>query len=690
MSLRNHFKPTPRILLAFGLVLLTVSTIAAQSGGTAGPHAKVHPISPSEVTWTEGFWANRIEALRERMFPTMKLIMEGKDRSHYLENFKIAAGLAEGRSRGASFNDGDFYKWMQTACYLLAIDYDAALDAHLDEIIRIIARAQRDDGYLHTPVIIKAKQGDPEAIPFRNRHNFELYNMGHLFTTAALHYRITGKESLLDIARKAADFLEVTFTDAPPEAARSSVCPSHYMGMIDLWRITREPRYLRLVETFFRFRSEIEDGGDDNQDRIPFEKQREAVGHAVRANYLYAGAADLFMETGNDSYWRPLQPIWENVVSKKMYITGGCGALYDGASPDASKNQRSITRTHQAYGRNYQLPNVTAHNETCANIGNVLWNWRMFLATGEARYIDILELTLYNSVLSGVSLDGEDFFYTNPLRVTEPLPTLLRWSRTRVPYVSAFCCPPNVLRTLGESATYAYGKAPKEIWITLYGSNRLKTKISDIEVTLTQTTEFPWDGRVKLEIDHNQLAGAEFSILPRIPAWAPTTDLKINGKPIDLTTSNQGSGMFYPIRRTWMPGDEIELAFSMPVRLIESHPLVEETRNHLAVKRGPLVYCLEGVDLPSGKSVLSTSIPTDATFKPVFQPDILGGTTVLEGTLQITEATNWKNQLYREYRHAPTKPTQVNLIPYAFWANRGSTEMAVWLPVATTNNPSDD
>ena len=512
MHTKNSIGKASIFLLSAISCLKADIAFGATSPTASGPYAVVQSLPPSATTWTEGFWGDRMTALKERMFPAMREIMEGRDRSHYLENFKIAAGLAEGRSRGASFNDGDFYKWLQAACYLLANEPDAALEAQVDEIIAIIGKAQRNDGYLHTPVLIKAKQGDPEAIPFRNRHNFELYNMGHLFTTAALHYQITGKNSLLRVARKAADFLETTFADAPPEAARSSVCPSHYMGMIDLWRVTREPRYLRLVETFFRFRSEIEDGGDDNQDRIPFEEQREAVGHAVRANYLYAGAADLYIETGKTSYWQPLDPIWRNVVSQKMYLTGACGALYDGASPDASKQQGSITRTHQAYGRNFQLPNVTAHNETCANIGNVLWNWRMFLATGEARFIDILELALYNSVLSGVSLDGKNFFYTNPLRVTDPLPTPLRWSRTRVPYVSAFCCPPNVLRTLGESSVYAYGQSDDEIWVTLYGCNQLKTTIQATPVSLTQETRYPWDGNARIKIDHDSPEPFAFGI----------------------------------------------------------------------------------------------------------------------------------------------------------------------------------
>ena len=248
-------------------------------------------------------------------------------------------------------------------------------------------------------------------------------------------------------------------------------------------------------------RSIVKDGGDDNQDRVPFVKQREALGHAVRANYLFAGAADLYMENGDSALRDSLEAIWHNVTTKKMYVTGGCGALYDGASPDGTSKQSTITRIHQAYGRNYQLPNVTAYNETCATIGNVLWNWRMFLATGEARYIDVLELSLYNSVLSGVSLEGTDYFYVNPLRNEKPLPTELRWSRTRVPFVTSYCCPPNVVRTIAQASNFAYAKQSDAILVNLYGANRFVTKLGDEAVGLTQATNYPWDGTVKLTVD---------------------------------------------------------------------------------------------------------------------------------------------------------------------------------------------
>ena len=262
------------------------------------------------------------------------------------------------------------------------------------------------------------------------------------------------------------------------------------MAMVELYRVTGEPRYLALAEKFLDMRNiKIADGGDDNQDRMPFVEQREALGHAVRANYLFAGAADLYAENGDEKLLAALEPIWDNVVHEKMYITGACGALYDGASPDGSEDQAHITRIHQAYGRNYQLPNITAHNETCAAIGNVLWNWRMFLVTGEARYVDVLELALYNAVLSGVSLDGIDYFYVNPLRQVEPLPVTLRWPRTRVPFMTSYCCPPNVLRTIAEVSGFAYSTSDDAVWVNLYGGNTLSTKLNGKPLKLTQDDE---------------------------------------------------------------------------------------------------------------------------------------------------------------------------------------------------------
>src|SRR5690606_31456068 len=336
------------------------------------PHAVVESVGLAEVRWTHGFWADRFEVCRTRSLPAMWDIMKGTQYKPFLKHFLIAAGEADGGYHGARWNDGDFYKFLEAVCATLASHPDPELEQIVEESIAAIGKAQRADGYIHTPVLVEQRNGDKNARPFQDRHNFEMYNMGHLLTAACIHHRVTGRENFLDIAHRTADFLYEVFHEPTPELARNSVCPSHYMGMIEMYRTTGDEKYRELAQTFLDMRSLVTEGGDDNQDRIPFVEQREAVGHAVRANYLYAGAADVYADRGDEARRRPLEPIWEKLVGKKMYITGGCGALYDGASPYGSENQGQITRTHQAYGYNYQLPNVTAHNETCAAIGNVL------------------------------------------------------------------------------------------------------------------------------------------------------------------------------------------------------------------------------------------------------------------------------------------------------------------------------
>ena len=645
---------------------------AAQS-----PFAKVEATSPGEARWTSGWWADRFELCRTQMIPSMERLMTETNYTQFFRNLEIAAGLAEGRSRGAPFNDGDCYKWMEAACAILAMTRDAALEGRLDRIIHIIGRAQRADGYLHTPVLMRARNGDTNAVPFQDRNHFELYNMGHLMTAACLHHRVTGRTNFLSVARKAADFLYETFQGASPEAARSSVCPSHYMGLVELYRETGEGRYLGLANQLFELRGQITGGGDDNQDRIPFEQQTEAVGHAVRANYLYAGAADLFMETGGASLWQPLERIWRNVTGQKMYITGGCGALYDGASPYGSTDQKQITRIHQAYGYNYQLPNTTAHAETCANIGNVLWNWRMFLITGEARFMDVVELALYNSVLSGVGLDGTNFFYTNPLRVSDPLPTELRWPRQRVPFLGSFCCPPKVARTIAGSGGFAYAMTADAIWVNLYGSSTLKTALGSQTLELSMETEYPWSGHVRITV--NRCGERPFALKLRVPGWAKRASVRVNLGPADWSLK---PGSYCEVRRGWTAGEVVDLDLPMSTDLIEAHPLVEETLGQVAVKRGPIVYCLESVDLPESVRPLEVSLAPDIRLHARHDQRLLGGAVVLEGTAVARANSPWPNQLYRQLQPATPSPIMLRLVPYALWANRGPAEMSVWLPLA--------
>ena len=665
------------------LLITTLACIVASSAlateipvadTTNSPHAILKPVGMDEVAWTDGFWAERTKVCRERSIPAMWEIMRGTQYKPFLQHFLIAAGEAEGDYHGAAWNDGDFYKWIEGACASLAGRPNRELEEAVAVSIEVIAKAQRDDGYLHTPVLIRRRNGDLTAKPLSDRHDFEVYNMGHLMTAGCIRARVAGDTRLLETATRAAQFLETAFSNATPEIARNSVCPSHYMGLIELYRTTRDERYLRLAIKLLNMRGLVADGTDDNQDRVPFVDQREAAGHAVRANYLCAGAADLYLETGDSSLWTPLEAIWQNVVQKKLYVTGACGALYDGASPDGSPQQDQISRVHQSYGRNYQLPNTTAHNETCAALGAVMWNWRMYLATGEAKYVDWIELAMHNAVLSGVSLAGTDYFYVNPLRTVDPLPVDLRWSRTRQPFIVSYCCPPNVVRTVAELNGYAYSKSDHAIAVNLYGGNRLSTTLGDEQVELTQTTEYPWHGSIAFEV--MATGESEWALKLRIPGWVEGASVQVNDQP---STAVADGPTYHEVRRRWKAGDRVVLDLPMPAVLLESHPLVEETRNHLAVKRGPVVYCLESVDLPPDVDIHQVALDPKAKLHARFERDLLGGVSIIETQLTKRRGEEWAS-LYRAAVTGEGVGCDGRLVPYFAWGNRGASEMTVWLP----------
>ncbi len=677
-----HFKiAIVKVLLVCVLVVMfypaAKNTRAAEQDTPVSQYVKLRSLDINDVQWTEGFWAERFETCRSAMIPNMWRLLEDPKISHAYDNFLIAAGLKKGRHRGPKWHDGDFYKWLEAVAYVYGVTKDEELDQQMDRIIEVIGKVQREDGYIHTPVIITQRSQSPGTTEFKNKLDFETYNMGHLMTCACIHYRATGKTTLLDIAKKAADYLYAFYKKSPENLANNAICPSHYMGMVEMYRTTGEPRYLELAKGLIDIRELIKGGTDHNQDRIPFRKQTKAVGHAVRANYLYAGAADVYAETGDKSLLDALESIWRDVAHRKVYITGATGALYDGASPDGSKSHSSIHLVHQAYGREYQLPNVTAYNESCATVGFALWNWRMLEITAQARFADMLELALYNGVLSTISLDGRNFFYTNPLRVVDEPPFELRWSRQREPYISCFCCPPNTVRTIAEAGSYAYSISDEGLWFNLYGGNVLDTELPDgSTLRLRQQTDYPWDGTIKIIVE--KAPEKEFSIFLRIPGWANSAGVTINGK---LIGNNLRPEQYFQIKRTWSAGDTIELTLPMPAQLIEAHPMAEEIRNQVAVKRGPIVYCLESPELPDGVKIADVAIPP--AFKPVsrFDADLLGGITVLEGKAHLFAGGDWSETLYRPFTDQQPKEVDIRLIPYYAWGNRGKSEMTVWLPL---------
>jgi DUF1680 family protein len=669
-------KGNPPVLRLYILVL-TIFLAGSPNLFGSGLCTKLAGVDINDIQWTNGFWADRFDLCNKVMIPNMWRLLEDPKISGAYDNFLIAAGLKEGRHRGPKWHDGDFYKWLEAVAFVYGVTKDEKLNQQMDRIIDVIGKTQREDGYIHTPVIIQQRSRAPETAEFKNRLDFETYNMGHLMTCACIHYRATGKTTLLNIAKKAADFLYATYKKSPRNLANNAICPSHYMGVVEMYRTTGEPRYLELAKALIDIRDLVENGTDHNQDRIPFRKQTRAVGHAVRANYLYAGAADVYAQTGDESLLTALEAIWRDVVYRKMYVTGATGALYDGASPDGSKDHEAIQLVHQAYGREYQLPNVTAYNESCATVGFALWNWRMLQITAQARFADVLELVLYNGVLSAISLDGKKFFYTNPLRVVEDLPFEPRWSRQREPYISCFCCPPNVVRTIAEVSNFAYNISDDGLWVNLYGGNVLDTELPDgSRIRLIQETDYPWDGTIKIVLE--DVPAKEFSVFLRIPGWATGSIVKVNNK---LTGDNLKTEQYFEVKRKWSAGDVIELILPMPVQLIEANPLVEEARNQVTVKRGPIVYCLESVDLPGGVNIENVAIPPAIKFRSHFDPELLRGITVLQGKAKILAGGDWGDVLYRRISRQKPRMVDIRLIPYYAWGNRGKSEMMVWMPL---------
>jgi hypothetical protein len=693
-SIHNVVTMRNRTLLIF---LLPIFLLSAQNRGMTRTAESKFAIMQSAdidaVKWTGGFWKNRYDVFSGTMIPSMWKTLGSAEISHAYRNFEIAASLFSGVHCGPPFHDGDFYKFFEGMASVYAQTRNPDLDKLMDEIIALITKVQREDGYIHTPVIIseinkgidthKVKtlqiKTDSVEVAFNDRLNFETYNLGHLMMAGIIHHRATGKKSLLKIAERATDFLCHFYETATAELARNAICPSHYMGVVEMYRETRNPRYLELSKNLIDIRGMVENGTDDNQDRVPFRKQTTAMGHAVRANYLYAGVADVYAETGEKLLLNNLESIWKDIVYRKMYITGACGALYDGTSPDGTHYKPdSIQKVHQSYGRAYQLPNTTAHNETCANIGNVLFNWRMLQVTGDAKYADVLETAMYNSVLSGISLDGKRYFYTNPLRVAADFPYVLRWSKEREEYISyCNCCPPNTVRTLSQVQNYAYSSAQDAIYCNLYGNSEFVTLLSEQSVKLKQTTDYPWDGKIRIDVVETPRR-KEYTLYLRIPEWCDKAALKVNGKSVAVAS---GSNTYFPVKRVWRKGDKIELDLEMRVKLLESNPLVEETRNETAVKRGPIVYCLEGMDVQGGQKMDNVLIPADIKLTPRKLTIDGAEMVVLDGTARLADNVSWKETLYREVRPAKNK-VNITLIPYFAWGNRGKSEMTVWMPLA--------
>ena len=634
------------------------------------PHAKLKSLDLRSVRWTRGFWADRFRQCVEVTIPHLYDRLADPETGHALTNMKIEAGLEDGEHAGTHWQDAWVYKWIESAAAAYALTGDAALDRLMDETIDVVAQAQQPDGYIATQTTVRGWER------FQDISHHELYTMGHLLTAASIHHRVTGKTRLLDVATRAADYVWDTFKGRDPQLAHFPVNPSIIMGSVELYRTTGNRTYLDLANLFIDMRGAVPGGKVLNQDVVPLRDETEVIGHAVFYTYLYAGAADAYMETGDQALLDALERLWHDLTERKMYVHGGVCAIHKALYFRQDGPHWGGQDVHEAAGHPYELPSSTAYNETCSQIGCTMWNWRMLMIDPQARYADVMERQIYNSVLPGIGLDGASWFYTN----------VLRWYGQEHHLLSAdsyerfqpgdperrrahICCPTNVLRTVAEWQNYQYTESKEGLWVHHYAANALDSA----PWRLTLDTDYPWDGEVTIRVK-----SAPAALMLRIPPWAKGAKITINGEP---SRCAKKPNTYARLKREWQAGDEIRLSLPMDAHLIEAHPKVEALRNQVAIMRGPLVYCLESPDLPEGVRVPEIQIPRNAKFTARHESELLGGVTVLECTARRVPLGDWSETLYRPAAKSRGEETTVRLIPYFAWANRGVSEMSIWLPV---------
>jgi DUF1680 family protein len=620
---------------------------------TKSAHARLRPVPVGAVTVQDEFWAPRMRRNQVATLPSQyrQLVKTGR-----LDNLLRVAGKHDGPFMGRYFNDSDVYKWIEAASWALLSQPDPQLEAWIDESIAIIGEAQRPDGYLNS--YFELERADER---WTDHDLHEMYCAGHLFQAAVAHYRATGARSLLEIALRLADHIDNTF--GPEDQGKRIGTDGHpevEMGLVELSRVTGDSKYLKLAQFLVDVRGHgvLGDaydrfGNKYHQDHQPFRELDEIVGHAVRAVYLNAGVADIVAETGEPALHEALHRLWANMTGRKMYVSGGIGSRYEGES----------------FGEDYELPNRLAYTETCAAIGSIMWAWRMLLIEGDARYADVIELQLYNAMLSGVSFDGETYFYQNPLSDER--------NHRRAPWFKTACCPPNVARTLASLPGYLYSIAGDEIWVHLYAECSASVPLENgSNVEIKQSNRYPWDGEISIEIG----TSGHFGVRLRIPGWYQGGgQLRVNGKDsgIDLT-----GGEYALIRRDWSAGDVIALSLLMPVRRIENHPYVSENTGKIALMRGPLLYCVEQADNP-GIELRDLAVPENTRFSNEYRSELLGGVVALTArSVTTAPGSSWTGQLYRNAGSAETgslSDVSITAIPYYAWANREPGRMRVWL-----------
>lgn len=653
------FASSPLVFLA--VVLLAGGCSTADKQGDY----PITPVHHADVTMTDDFWSPRMEVNREVTLPH---IMQKLQQTERLKNFELAAAGSGTYCTTYPFDDTDAYKYIEAASYVLDRQYDAGLDRRVDSLITKIGAAQEADGYIYPYAVLQPNEEagaegkewwwGSERWEKVHLHSHELYNAGHLIEAAVAHHKATGKDNLLDIAVRFADLITETFGPGEDQLQR---IPGHQeieLALAKLYRLTGEEKYLQTAQYFLDERgkpryNEEGENGMYKQNHKPVREQTEAEGHSVRAAYMYSGMADIGMMAGEEEYIEAIDRVWENIAGKKLYLIGGIGA----------------TGSSEGFGPNYDLPNRTSYNESCAAIANVFWNERMFRIHGDAKYIDILERALYNNVIAGHSMNGDRFFYPNRLESDG--------NYQRSEWFGCACCPPNLARILASVPRYMYATGDNSVYVNLFAASEARLRVGEQEVQLVQQTDYPWDGTIRIRVQPQ--AEHDFAMKIRIPGWArnkpvpsdlyryrgeagTTPRLLVNGEPQALDTEHG----YATVSRQWESGDEIELQLPMDVRQVVAHDSVTADAGKIALERGPLVYSFESVD--NGADVLSMQLDGSRPFSTEHHKDLLNGITTIEATA-----------------YAGGRPQTVRAIPYYAWAHRGDSRMAVWLDAYSGN-----
>jgi DUF1680 family protein len=623
------------------------------------PFAKLHSVPVRAVIIEDGFWSKRRKTNVERSIPTMHDQLEAHGR---MENFRRLVGKSRSPQKGPYFADSDIYKWTDAVGWALQSDSLPELRRTTDAMNREVVAVQEPNGYLNTYY-----QDDRKALRMSQHDQevgHEMYCLGHLIQGAIAYYRGTGDTTLLDAgARMVDNFVLPNHGPGPNQKPIISGHPEIEMALIELYRTTAKRQYLDLAGYILH--------GDDRWKiepqrivymfcGIPFTSRTKLEGHAVRAMYACCGATDYYLETGDRQYWKTLSTLWDDLAQRQMYVTGGVGARAQ----------------WEAFGEAYELPNAQAYGESCAAIGNMMWNWRMLAASGEAKFADVIERALYNGINSGMSLDGTTYCYRNPLAF-DPA----SGEHIRNPWYDVTCCPPNLERTFSSLPGYFYSTSHDGLYVHLYDNSTLDWHLEDgTAIKVQQRTKYPWDGAVELTM--TPAHAAEFTFYVRVPAWAAAASVAVNGR----TEPEVKAGEYLALRRTWKPGDRVSLSFPMETVPVAANPRVPEDRGKVAVRRGPLIFCLEELDQSAGAALADVSVSFGqggrAEFQNQFRADLLDGVVVLHHRGNAYELASANEPLYAPVNPAPrkTRPLELTFIPYYVWANRQPAAMQVWVP----------